>query len=396
MDLERREGESLMDYHKRLIYGKLIDKTLADADYSEIAEKIYGKQYSSDVARRMLYGSRNTLVLMENEHYSPADESRLSEINTRIIELEKEKIKFRDERNEYNKLIRQEARKESYMEQIIRAIYDAADKSKLDYDYAVPEITSDSSMIISLTDLHVGSDIKNAWNEYNSDVLRDRMNHYLGRIIEIQNRHNASDAYVVISEALSGLIHPNLRIQNNQDLIEQFLTAVNYIADFLVVLGEHFTHVNVYVAPGNHSRISPKKEESLTHENMDNLIIPFLSAKLQNFENINFFENDIEQSMALFTVRGINVCAVHGDKDSFSSIATTINKFLKARIDLCLLGHRHTNAMKTDGDIKVVQSGCMSGSDEYALNARYRNRPEQAICIITENEGLDCIYDVKF
>lgn len=385
-----------MDYHKRLIYGKLIDKTLADADYSEIAEKIYGKQYSSDVARRMLYGSRNTLVLMENEHYSPADESRLSEINTRIIELEKEKIKFRDERNEYNKLIRQEARKESYMEQIIRAIYDAADKSKLDYDYTAPEINSDSSMLISLTDLHVGLDIKNAWNEYNSDVLRDRMNHYLNRIIEIQNRHNASDAYVVISEALSGLIHPNLRIQNNQDLIEQFLTAVNYIADFLVVLGEHFTHVNVYVAPGNHSRISPKKEESLTHENMDNLIIPFLSAKLQNFANIHFFENDIEQSMALFTVRGINVCAVHGDKDSFNSIATTINKFLKARIDLCLLGHRHTNAMKTDGDIKVVQSGCMSGSDEYALNARYRNRPEQAICIITENEGLDCIYDVKF
>ena len=385
-----------MDYHKRLIYGKLIDKTLADADYSEIAEKVYGKSYASDVARRMLYGSRDTLILMENEHYSPSDKSQLSEINARIRELEKEKVKFRDERNEYNKLIRQEARKESYMEQIVRAIYDAADKSRLDYDYVAPEITSDSSMIISLTDLHAGIEIHNTWNEYNGDILRDRMNHYLDRVIEIQQRHNVSDAYVVISEALSGLIHPNLRIQNNQDLIEQFLMAVNYIADFLVVIGRHFAHVNVYVAPGNHSRISPKKEESLTHENMDNLIIPFLSAKLQNFRNIHFFENEIEQSMALFNVRGLNVCAVHGDKDSFNTIASTISKFLNVHVDLCLLGHRHTNAMKTDGDIKVVQSGCLSGADEYALNARYRNRPEQAVCIISDSEGLDCIYDVKF
>lgn len=385
-----------MNYHKRLIYGKLVDKTLADADYSEIAEKVYGKSYASDVARRMLYGSRNTLAIMDNECYSSADKSQLSEINTRIRELEKEKVKLRDERNEYNKLIRQEARKESYMEQIVHAIYDAADKSKLDYDYVVPDITSDSSIIISLTDLHAGIEIHNTWNEYNGDILRNRMNHYLDRIIEIQKRHDASDAYVVISEALSGLIHPNLRIQNNQDLIEQFLMAVNYMADFLVVLGEHFTHVNVYVAPGNHSRISPKKEESLTHENMDNLIIPFLSAKLQNFDNIHFFENEIEQSMALFSVRGLNVCAVHGDKDSFSNVASTISKFLKVRVDICLLGHRHTNAMKTDGDIKVIQSGCLSGSDEYALNARYRNRPEQAVCVISDIDGLDCIYDVKF
>ena len=51
MELTQREGESRAQYHKRLIYGKLVDKTLADVDYSELSEYIYGQSYSSDVAR---------------------------------------------------------------------------------------------------------------------------------------------------------------------------------------------------------------------------------------------------------------------------------------------------------------------------------------------------------
>lgn len=30
----RRDGESEFAYHKRLVYGKLVDKTLADEDYA--------------------------------------------------------------------------------------------------------------------------------------------------------------------------------------------------------------------------------------------------------------------------------------------------------------------------------------------------------------------------
>ena len=60
------QNESQLDYHKRLVYGKLVDKTLADMDYTELAELVYGQPYSSDVARRMLYGSRRTLELMDS------------------------------------------------------------------------------------------------------------------------------------------------------------------------------------------------------------------------------------------------------------------------------------------------------------------------------------------
>ena len=46
-DLLRRPDESQFDYHKRLVYGKLVDKTLADYDYTEIGECVYGQTYAT-------------------------------------------------------------------------------------------------------------------------------------------------------------------------------------------------------------------------------------------------------------------------------------------------------------------------------------------------------------
>ena len=94
INLERNQNESNLDYHKRLVYGKLVDKTLADADYTELAELVYGQPYSSDVARRMLYGSRRTLELIDSETISSLhDSDMISNIDLKIFELKKESQK---------------------------------------------------------------------------------------------------------------------------------------------------------------------------------------------------------------------------------------------------------------------------------------------------------------
>lgn len=65
--LLRKDGETELQYHRRLVYGKLVDKTLADYDYTELSKYVYGKQYAADVARRHMYGSRYTLELLDKE-----------------------------------------------------------------------------------------------------------------------------------------------------------------------------------------------------------------------------------------------------------------------------------------------------------------------------------------
>ena len=397
VNLGRKTGETELAYIKRL--GEAKDAGLIDMTCAELANVFNKNLRDSGVEyTESAYRKKYATMKQFTEEFTPVatDAEELIDLKR---ELEKEKIKVRDERNEYRKLIREEARKESYQEQFLRSIEDMVGKYALEYDNDKKVenfFNPQSSLLIPLYDLHAGIEIQNSWNIYDGDVLRHRLNHYLDRIFEIQKRHCANNAYVCCSELLSGIIHPSLRIQNNQDLIDQFLMVCDYVCDFLAELSYRFDKVHVYVAPGNHSRINSKKDQDLTHENMDNLLIPFLRAKMQLFDNIRCYENVVEQTMAVFDIYQWKVCAIHGDKDSFENAADRINKLLRTRVDIILTGHKHTNQFCTSADVKCIQSGCMSGPDEYALNLRMRNRPEQALCVITDSEGLDCIYDIKF
>lgn len=310
------------------------------------------------------------------------------------FDLEKEKIKIRDERNELRRLIREQARRESYKDQIIRSLstYPGVQlnyQPKLQIEYTPEE----NDMIISLFDLHAGLEVHNHVNNFNSTVLANRLHQYLDKICSVALLHKSEKGYVILSELLSGIIHPTLRIENNQDLIDQFLFVTDCIAQFLVELSQIFTEVHVYMAPGNHSRISPNKEESLAHENMDNLALPFLEAKLQNYHNIFCHKNEVEQSIAIFSVRDNLVVSSHGDKETPANAIQRLTLFLGQQPDLYYCGHMHTNALTTIANSKVIQSGCISGSDSFCMDKRLANSPEQTLSIIT-SEGLDCLYDV--
>lgn len=364
----------------------MVNKELFGDDESQYRdESAYRKavKYARDFYEAGVFGAN------EDEYFKKLQSERQS--------LEKEKVKTRDERNELKRVIREEARKESYKEQIIRSISEYH-CNPLSYDENkrfTGILKTDNDLIISCTDIHAGIEIDNYFNKFNEEVLRDRFNQYLDKIFEVQLRHGSENAFVILSELVSGIIHNELRIENNQNLIEQFLTVTDYLAEFLSELSYRFNTVNVYICPGNHSRISPKKEDSLKGENIDHLALPFLEAKLQNFKNIKFNRNTIEESVAMFNVRGNVVMSSHGDKDQSSNVVQKFTLLFGIRPALVYLGHRHTNGLTTVYDVKVIESGCLSGVDNYCLDMRLRGKPSQTISVVTK-DGLDCLYDVTF
>lgn len=214
------------------------------------------------------------------------------------------------------------------------------------------------------------------------------------KIVEIQTRHNSENCYVICGEIVSGIIHNNLRLQNNMDLMLQFKIASDIIAAMLIELSQYFHTVSLYVTPGNHSRISPKKEDSLDGENIDLLLPYYLQARLQNFMNIFIHENRVEQEIAMFDVRGNFVYASHGHKDKPENVVQNFTMMFGKKPDLVYLGHRHTNGLTTVYDTKVIESGCVSGSDNYAISIRKTNKPEQTVSVVNEN-GLVCLYDIQ-
>ena len=72
---------------------------------------------------------------------------------------------------------------------------------------------------------------------------------------------------LIIGEVVSGIIHNNLRLQNNMDMMESFKLISELISSMIAVLSDYFDEVHIYVTEGNHSRISPNKEDSLKGEN---------------------------------------------------------------------------------------------------------------------------------
>ena len=309
-----------------------------------------------------------------------------------LIAMRKERIKLSDARVDYNRLIRQEARKESYADMVKNIICQNVEPINIPVHYTL--FNSSTDLLCHLTDIHTGIEIHNWKNDFDEEILKHRIEKFTSDILDIRGQHNSENCYLVIGEILSGLIHSNLRLQNNMDLMEQFKYISELISAMLIRMANHFNHIYVYVTPGNHSRVSPKKEEALDGENMDVLLPFYLKARLQNIENISICDNTIEPEIAMFNIRGNNVFAAHGHKDNPSSVVQNFTMLFGIKPDIVLLGHRHTNGLTTVYDTKVIESGCVSGTDQFAMSIRKANRPEQTVSVIGE-DGLICLYDIK-
>lgn len=307
-------------------------------------------------------------------------------------ELEKEKIKFRDERNEYNRKIREEARKESFLEMVQRIIGTVEpfhDPFILKATYEAK--TSD--LILHLSDLHGGMNIKSSLNQFDMNILQQRLQTYLNKVAEVKNKHQADKCYLIIGEIISGLIHDTLRIENNENVIQQFVIVSDLISNFIKELSKIFAEIHIYVTPGNHSRVVAQKDKSLKGENFDALLPYFLKAKFEFFPNVKIHSNKLDIEIASFKVRGFKVMSSHGDKDSVSNVVQNFSMLTGEIPDLVYLGHRHTNGLTTIFNTKVIESGCFSGIDNFAMSKRLFTYPESTISVVTDN-GFDCLYDV--
>ncbi len=394
MDLSRRANESNLDYHKRLVYGKLIDKTLADADYTELAEALYGRTYAPDVARRMIYGSKKTIDEITKDRIEQVrDSDMLSEMEQKKIEIQMERQKFYDQRNAFNKLLRERSRQEELNDILVNAVR-SGNLPRLDYEYHDVE-PSDNDLLVSLNDIHYGAVVNNYWNTYNSDICREMMRRYLDSIIQIARTHRSENCIVWSNgDAISGNIHKSIAITNKENVIEQVKGVSELIAEFLAELSKHFASVSFSSIAGNHSRIDPNKENALLSERLDDLVEWYLSARLQNFGNVAIGGGEkVDSTMYLIDVRGKTYCGVHGDFDGSPSKIQALQTMAGKPLYAVLSGHLHH--CKTDDvqGIRTIMAGSFLGMDDYCIQKRIYGRPEQMVCVCDES-GVRCSYNV--
>ena len=379
--------------------GKMVDHTIDD-DYEELSERLFGDGscFSATEVRKRMYGMKAVIDAIEREGEDAIRSTdRMSELDRKKIELQAERQKFYDQRNAFNKLVRERSRQEELNEILVKSIQEG-DLPRLDYEFDPYGVVtqSDNDLLVSLNDINYGATVENYWNTYNSDICREMMCRYLDRIIQIARTHSSQNCIVWANgDEISGNIHKSITVTNKENVIEQIKGVSELIAEFIAELSKHFVTVTFVSVAGNHSRLDPNKDNALVSERLDDLIEWYLAARLQSFENVIIGGGEkVDETMYLIDVRGKTYCGVHGDFDGSPSKIQALQTMARKPLYAVLSGHLHHCKIDDVQGIRTIMAGSFLGMDDYCVQKRIYGRPEQMVCVCDET-GVRCSYNVS-
>ena len=358
----------------------IVNKELFGEDFSKYKGE---SAWRKDVASGIKY-YENVFAKKENDEY-------IDELKKAKLELELEKVKFRDERNALRANQRDLGRNYADYD-ILRRLIVESSEVQLNHIVATE---SDNDLFICLSDLHIGGTNESNFGSYNSDIAKERLEEYLSEIIKIQKTHNSQDCYVgLLGDLINSSLHLTLKITNRENVIEQLKIAAELLSSFVKELSKVFAHVYVANVAGNHTRIG-KKDECLRDERTDDLIPWYMEAKLENYKNVSFIKEKYDPTIANVTIRGKEYLMVHGDFDSFSE--TGVNKLVAMTRTFpqgIFYGHMHKCSYDYVASTQIVRSGSFSSTgDDYCISKRIRGNASQMVCVCTE-DGIKTCYPV--
>ena len=401
MQLTKQNGESTSDYHKRLIFGKLVDKTLSDEDYVELSKYVYGKEYSSDVARRMMYGSKYTLSLLDEEREENIDSpSLLTELDLKKIELEKERQKFFDQRREFKKLITFDARFDYLTEKLIKSV-DKLNKEKplnfKEYNYN----SAENEALLVFSDWHYGMVTDNIWNTYNTEICKERVKVLVAKTKQHIKLHKPNALHVVLlGDAPHGSIHTGCRVEAEEDACDQLMHVAEIMAEAIAEIGqcECIEIINIYSTYGNHVRTIQNKKDSKHSDNMEKIIPWWFKQRFKNESKVNIIDSEYYEFIKL-NILGYNIVATHGDLDKIKDFGVTINtvftKKYHEEIHYTILADKHHLEEFEQFDIENILVRSLCGSDGFANSHRLFSNAGQTLMFFTKEDGRMATYNIK-
>lgn len=307
-------------------------------------------------------------------------------------ELARNTIKFRDQRRSWNKQNFMDARFDEVMD-IIEERLDGF--AKVDFaPHPSPLVKGDNSMIVCLSDLHIGQCFSSYFGEYNSDIAKIRLQKYMDELLEIAKLNKVKDAYVcMLGDDISNSLHKTIEVSNKEDVIGQLKLSIEYITSFCYELTKHFENVYFASVSGNHSRLQAK-DLAQHSERLDAFIAWDVCRTLKNQENFHsLLHCSIDDGIAMIDIYNKSYLLIHGDfdatnKQGYMKLANMIESFP----EYILCGHRHFCSYSQD--TRFIQSGSLAGSGcDYTVEKRLKGKASQMVCICNKS-GIKGVFPI--
>jgi predicted phosphodiesterase len=241
---------------------------------------------------------------------------------------------------------------------------------------------------------------------YNEDVSKRRIERV--RDVTIRYKQLRETSYpirkltvAVLGDMLSGDIHEELEINNENPLPVALVTLAYYLHDMGLSLAKEFGDVEFVFIPGNHPRTTKKMRfKQRTTTNWEYVLGHFVKALAQDSYKVSV-PLSIVPIVKIFDFRlGLH----HGDSiksNSFAGIPfygmrqrreavqALLRHLGQPAVDYLAFGHFHMPTVLEGTDATIIINGSIKGGDEYSIGNYFAsNDPVQLLLTFHEKHGL--------
>lgn len=386
----KKSEESITAYSIRL-YRNRDAYGLTFQDCGNLLNEVSGEDYSEAKWRRPVQEFLKIQDYLEKENPAGLDSEQLQEIENEKIELQKEKIRMRDQKRELNAIIRRQARLE-HLEDFLKETVESIEP----VNFIKQDIEKkDKEVMVVLSDFHLGAVVESKHNQYNVKIAKERLSKLQRKTFETLKRDDANKLYIShIGDIIEGHINTTGRIESEENAIEQIIRACQYLEEFIEPFLQEGYEVLFTNTVGNHSRIVQNKKESLgTNENFERLLTVFLGKSFNKFDN--YSQIDDEEGVVQLNIKGKEVFCVHADLDKGNNAVARLNNLFNTQLDYLIGGHVHNFFIKEHGKAVQFGAGSLMGVNSYAINSRFSGKPSQLI-LTFDSDGVDDVKPVYF
>jgi len=383
----RREDERFLDYAERLID----NFKFYDLDKVEVYDLLFDEIISSDEARKRLYGSKAIINKLKEEGFDTLTEDEIiKKLETKKIELQKERIKLSTLRNDLNKTVREEARKELLWEEILNFV----PRAKQTEFKPLLEQDNDKSYLLNFSDIHYDYFFVSENNQYSIEELERRFNKLLGDVVKLIQKEQISELTVLNNgDSISGLIHMSQLQTMQVGLVQSAIGFSRFMGDWLNELSKYVKVIYRQVPTSNHSQIRIfDTKRNIGGEDLELLIINYIHDYLKNNDRVKVVV-ETDKEYITFNLQGYEILSYHGHQfKKTDNILEKINTIHRKFYDTIILGHFHTSVERTlfegiDNNVELLISPSIVGSDPYSDSLLLGSKSSAKLHIYEKGKG---------
>lgn len=321
-------------------------------------------------ASQTIFGGAFVKNYFEDKGFGSADSSN---IEAKISELRKERMKLQTANLERSRLDRKEARQELYYEQIGSACQTLPIPQ---FNPLKDDFGSNMTYVVAISDQHYGASFESENNRYSPEIFKDRLEVLAGRIEKFVLDKGISQIVITsLGDSLQGILRVSDLLINDTAIVKAVVDYSRIIAQFLSGLSKYVGVTYYHVPSANHTQVRPlgTKASEIASEDLEYVIGNYISDLLaNNYRVVVKLADENKQYVKIDDIPGFDVYAMHGHQiKNTENAVRDIASLTNSNIDYLMLGHFHggketTVAEGVGHDCEVLVCPSFIGSDPYS------------------------------